>query len=172
MFQTCCNKKRIWFCQDSGYYRWYYTKMTKHESRKIASKKYKALKVRDFYHNRARIMSYKDEFRMLLWNYYIGETKKKSRCTCCEDKRIYCDYFQAGRIVAGGKYNIDNALPICGLCNQEMARTNLIQFKNMRYPELTNSSRWKDVMDKLNKFKSTHQDSRLKDENLFDEEDY
>lgn len=144
--------------------------MTK-SSHKIAGKKYKALKVRDFYRNPNRILTMKDDLRILAWKYYIGETKK-SKCLCCEKISIYTKYFEAGRIVAGGEYVVDNVLPICGLCNKEMARKNLIEFKNMRYPKLTNSSRWTDAMDKLNKFKSTIEDIRLTDENLFDEEDY
>jgi hypothetical protein len=144
--------------------------MTK-SSHKIVGKKYKVLKVRHFYDNPARSLTMKDKLRILAWKYYIGEIKK-SKCLCCEKKSIYCDHFEAGRIIAGGTYEVHNVLPICGLCNKKMARKNFIEFKNVRYPQLTNSSRWMDAMNKLNKFKSTIEDIRLKDDNLFDEDDY
>jgi hypothetical protein len=105
---------------------------------KAFNNKYNALKVRDLYYNRARIISNKDKFRMMLGKYYISETKKL-HSVCCE---------------------------------YELAQKNLIEFKNVRYTDITGSSRWKDAMDKLNAFKSKTEDRCLKDENIFSEESY
>jgi 5-methylcytosine-specific restriction endonuclease McrA len=70
-----------------------------------------------------------------LWNMHFTENNAKGDCQVCT-KEIKMNDFEAGHIVAvanGGSDNLDNLLPICGLCNRSMGTQNLHEFKKMYF---------------------------------------
>jgi len=70
-----------------------------------------------------------------LWNMHFTENNAKGDCQVCT-KEIKMNDFEAGHIIAasnGGSDNLDNLLPICGLCNRSMGTQNLNEFKKMYF---------------------------------------
>tara|TARA_B100000780_G_scaffold250841_2_gene197162 strand:+ start:4669 stop:5694 length:1026 start_codon:yes stop_codon:yes gene_type:complete len=67
-----------------------------------------------------------------IWHKYIGKDKGNGKCYCCQSI-IDCFAFEGGHIEAevnGGKTNLDNLRPICGLCNKSMGSKNMKIFMN------------------------------------------
>lgn len=66
-----------------------------------------------------------------VWNNYIGLDVKKDICFCCKSEPITTGNFECGHITAecqGGKTNLQNLRPICGLCNKSMGKKNMYDF--------------------------------------------
>ena len=79
--------------------------------------------------------------RIRVWEKYVGQ-KTRSKCFCCYNKEITpftrCSTFQAGHIIShanGGKATIDNLLPICRDCNENMSAVNWDDYIAM-HPDL------------------------------------
>jgi 5-methylcytosine-specific restriction endonuclease McrA len=71
--------------------------------------------------------------RIKVWETYIGD-KLKGNCYCCDRPCISCMDFEVGHVNAvanGGKNNIENLRPICGVCNKSMGTQNLEEFKKI-----------------------------------------
>jgi hypothetical protein len=69
--------------------------------------------------------------RIKVWSKYIGKYEAKGKCFCCRDKVIDQQDFQCGHIQSehnGGKVNIQNLRPICGMCNRSMGTKNMFEF--------------------------------------------
>jgi len=67
-----------------------------------------------------------------IWHKYIGKGKGSGKCYCCHNE-LDCFVFEGGHIEAevnGGKTNLENLRPICGLCNKSMGSQNMIVFMN------------------------------------------
>jgi len=67
-----------------------------------------------------------------IWHKYIGKGKGSGKCYCCH-KELDCFVFECGHIEAevnGGKTDLENLRPICGLCNKSMGSQNMIVFMN------------------------------------------
>ena len=67
-----------------------------------------------------------------VWHKYIGKGKGNGKCYCCQND-MDCFVFECGHIEAeinGGKTNLENLRPICGLCNKSMGSKNMIVFMN------------------------------------------
>jgi 5-methylcytosine-specific restriction endonuclease McrA len=70
-----------------------------------------------------------------LWNMHFTENNAKGGCQVC-DKEIKMSEFEAGHIIAaanGGSDNVENLMPICGLCNKSMGTQNLHEFKRIYF---------------------------------------
>jgi hypothetical protein len=68
-------------------------------------------------------------FRILVWDKYIGLDKGKSLCLCCKKREISQMDFHCGHIISeadGGEIHIDNLLPICAMCDYSMWTENLL----------------------------------------------
>jgi hypothetical protein len=66
-----------------------------------------------------------------VWDLYIGKEKGISKCFCCDHTEINSKHFECGHITAeanNGKTDINNLLPICGLCNRSMGTKNMFKF--------------------------------------------
>ena len=79
--------------------------------------------------------------RIKVWEKYVGQ-KTRSKCFCCHSMQITpftrCSTFQAGHIIShanGGKASIDNLLPICRDCNENMSAVNWDDYIAM-HPDL------------------------------------
>jgi hypothetical protein len=69
--------------------------------------------------------------RTKIWNTYIGEHVGKSKCPCCKEINITQLNFDCGHIKSvnnDGKTNVNNIIPICGICNKSMGDQHLITF--------------------------------------------
>ena len=87
------------------------------------------------------------KLRIEVWNKYIGESIGKAKCKCCEISDITQLTFHCGHIIAeakGGDVNIDNLLPICGMCNGSMGTTNLYDFQKSLQPKNTSNMKNED----------------------------
>jgi len=70
-----------------------------------------------------------------LWNMHFTENNAKGACQVCA-KEIKMSEFEAGHIIAaanGGSDNVENLMPICGLCNKSMGTQNLHEFKRIYF---------------------------------------
>lgn len=79
--------------------------------------------------------------RQQIWVKYIGK-KYETLCSCCNINIINCFTFECGHIVAhskGGLCNINNLIPICGVCNKSMGNMNLNLFKNKYMLNMTSN---------------------------------
>jgi hypothetical protein len=66
--------------------------------------------------------------RNLVWNKYISNTMKKSKCYCCREEAITFANFHCGHYISrknGGNDTIKNLRPICMSCNLSMGSTNM-----------------------------------------------
>jgi hypothetical protein len=82
--------------------------------------------------NRYRKKRISKSLRQAVWNRHIGDKIGKTKCLCCNVNEISQMTFECGHITAeskGGLTNIDNLMPICGLCNKSMGTINLFEFK-------------------------------------------
>ena len=69
--------------------------------------------------------------RLKVWSEYIGYNNADGKCFCCRDKVIHIEDFQCGHIQSehdGGKVNIQNLRPICGICNRSMGTKHMFEF--------------------------------------------
>ena len=69
--------------------------------------------------------------RTLIWDFYIGESKRQGNCYSC-NKIIKFENFECGHIVAsknGGSDETENIRPICGPCNKSCQTRHLDEFK-------------------------------------------
>ena len=69
--------------------------------------------------------------RNTVWNYYVGDNLKKSKCSCCKIEDISFPNFHCGHIISeknGGKLHIDNLKPVCSQCNTSMGCKNMDDF--------------------------------------------
>jgi 5-methylcytosine-specific restriction endonuclease McrA len=90
---------------------------------------------------RARISG---SLRKQIWEKYIGQSIE-AKCLCCCKNVITpisnCKTFQAGHIIShhnGGKTTIDNLLPICRDCNNNMGTENWDDYvKRNNFPKRT-----------------------------------
>ena len=79
-------------------------------------------------HKKVRIPS---TIRNCVWNKYMGDTKKKGLCFCCNSEQITFANFECGHIQAvskNGETTINNLRPICSLCNKSMGTNNMEEF--------------------------------------------
>ena len=79
-----------------------------------------------------------------IWNHYIGVSIGQISCIVCKNNTINMMNFECGHIIAescGGKNNIDNLIPICGLCNKSMGTTNMEIYVSEHFPENLNGFR-------------------------------
>lgn len=68
--------------------------------------------------------------RQQVWVKYANN-KLEIKCICCNLNTINAFTFESGHIIAtskGGECNIDNLVPICGLCNKSMGNINMKEF--------------------------------------------
>lgn len=75
--------------------------------------------------------------KFAIWNKYIGADKTEGKCYCCEQVTIHIMNFQVGHNIAlakGGKNNISNYRPICGLCNSSMGTQSIESYKKKLHP--------------------------------------
>lgn len=73
--------------------------------------------------------------RINVWNYYIGKTKREGSCYICKEE-ITLESFESGHNISvynGGKNEIKNLRPICGLCNKSMGAVNMNEWVEMYY---------------------------------------
>ena len=90
---------------------------------------------------RARISG---PLRKQIWEKYVGQSTE-AKCLCCCKNVITpisnCKTFQAGHIIShhnGGKTTIDNLLPICRDCNNNMGTENWDDYvKRNNFPKRT-----------------------------------
>jgi hypothetical protein len=69
--------------------------------------------------------------RMNVWDKFIGEDKRTGNCLCCNIRKISCDNFEAGHIIAvanEGSTTIENLRPICTQCNKSMKTKNMDKY--------------------------------------------
>lgn len=69
--------------------------------------------------------------RIKVWSTYIGVDKADGKCFCCRDKLIYQQDFQCGYVQSectGGRVNIKNLRPLCGVCHRSMGTKNMHEF--------------------------------------------
>lgn len=82
--------------------------------------------------------------RKKIWEKYVGQSTE-AKCSCCCKNVITpisnCKTFQAGHIIShhnGGKTTIDNLLPICRDCNNNMGTENWDDYvKRNNFPKRT-----------------------------------
>ena len=77
-----------------------------------------------------------------IWNKYIGDDIRSSKCICCNLKKISVENFHAGHIIPekdGGDTTIDNLIPICSCCNSSMGVEHMDSFIKKFYPQNINS---------------------------------
>ena len=77
-----------------------------------------------------------------IWNKYIGDDIRNSKCLCCSSKKISVESFHAGHIISekdGGDTTIDNLIPICSECNSSMGSENMKSFIRRYYPQNINN---------------------------------
>lgn len=70
--------------------------------------------------------------RLLVWNHYIGENIRTSKCTICEIQLIKVEDFECAHIIAeakGGETILTNLTPSCKLCNRSMGTQNAEEYK-------------------------------------------
>ncbi len=68
--------------------------------------------------------------RNTIWKLHMGD-ENESKCCCCNIEPITKGNFECGHIIShvdGGKIQLDNLRPICGLCNKSMSTMNMIDF--------------------------------------------
>lgn len=68
--------------------------------------------------------------RQQVWTKYANN-KLEIKCICCNLNTINAFTFESGHIIPrskGGECNIDNLVPICGLCNKSMGNINMKEF--------------------------------------------
>ena len=68
--------------------------------------------------------------RQQVWTKYANN-KLEIKCICCNLNTINAFTFESGHIIArskGGECNINNLVPICGLCNKSMGNINMKEF--------------------------------------------
>ena len=78
------------------------------------------------------------KLKLDIWNKYIGEDKRNTKCICCNNTQIDILDFQAGHIISeknGGQINIDNIIPICNSCNTSMSSENMDLYIQKYYPK-------------------------------------
>ena len=64
-----------------------------------------------------------------VWNNYFS--KLTAKCPCCGEREISAQNYEAGHIKSeksGGETNINNLIPVCGLCNKSMGTNNFKEF--------------------------------------------
>ena len=77
-----------------------------------------------------------------VWNKYIGQNIRTTKCICCCNKIIDVVDFHAGHIISeknNGTTSIDNIIPICGDCNKSMGTTNMDIYIKTYYPKNYNN---------------------------------
>ena len=77
-----------------------------------------------------------------IWNKYIGEDKRNTKCICCNVTQIDVMDFHAGHIISekhGGLINIDNIIPICSQCNTSMNSEDMDLYIKNYYPQNYNT---------------------------------
>ena len=69
--------------------------------------------------------------KRLVWNKYIGDCVRVSKCVCCNDEPIVRTGFHCGHVIAyihGGADTVENMRPICQNCNLSMGTQNMSEF--------------------------------------------
>lgn len=69
--------------------------------------------------------------RDMVWDFYIGTDKGRSKCFCCNNHEVAQNNFECGHVIAdkkGGASSVQNLRPVCSLCNKSMQTTNMIKF--------------------------------------------
>jgi len=69
--------------------------------------------------------------KLSVWNKYVGQDRGSCACFCCKTTMIYQGNFECGHLISeynGGKTEIENLIPICGLCNKSMSSNNYENF--------------------------------------------
>ena len=75
--------------------------------------------------------------RSKVWNRYIGQSIGETKCIVCQNCIINMMDFECGHIEAeskGGKTEVDNLLPICGLCNKSMGSVHMEEYVSSQFP--------------------------------------
>lgn len=74
--------------------------------------------------------------KMEIWNRF-NSTDLKGRCWCCRSDLYFIDA-EMGHITPhaeGGGYESDNLVPICSSCNKACSDRNLIEYRELVYPD-------------------------------------
>ena len=73
----------------------------------------------------------KKALRTNVWNTYIGDKIRETKCKICNNYKIDTFNYECGHIIAeanGGSIDLDNLLPICGECNKSMGTEDMDLF--------------------------------------------
>ena len=80
--------------------------------------------------------------RCKVWNKWVGDTIGQTMCIVCQNNKISMMEFECGHIISeanGGNTDIDNLLPICGICNKSMGTMHMEEFVSSQFPKNMNS---------------------------------
>jgi 5-methylcytosine-specific restriction endonuclease McrA len=81
--------------------------------------------------------------RIAIWNNHFGENTGKTKCPCCDRKKITQLDFECGHIIAkakGGFDTLDNLIPVCRICNSSMQTMNFWDFYKKLHLKMNNNN--------------------------------
>ena len=76
--------------------------------------------------------------RCKVWNQWVGDTVGQTLCIVCQNNKISMMDFECGHIISeanGGKTEMENLLPICGVCNKSMGTQHMDDFVSTQFPK-------------------------------------
>lgn len=86
----------------------------------------------------AKKKSISKTLRNKVWNTHVGENKSRVYCIVCQENIISMMDFECGHIMPeahGGGIEINNLIPICGMCNKSMGTTCMGIFVSQQFPQ-------------------------------------
>ena len=123
------NNKKLWLNKDLQQCKEYFTKCVQ-DFKEVQNRPFKEIEIDN--------KPISKKLKKMIFDKCINGV-----CSICKHTEITIDNFEAGHIEArakGGKTTIDNMLPMCKTCNNEMKTRNAYDFQREKYPQNLNSN--------------------------------